>query len=118
MALWTQVATGSGTGAGLDMPTHVTLSNSFVLNAGTFTESLWWPTPQLRSTTPTALDRIKNYSNVDLSLALDPLRTCRSPRLSSRLAYGTGDLLRRAVQRSIYNNANRLGVSAEHYRYR
>ena len=35
MALWTQVATGSGTGAGLDLPTHVTLSNSFTLNAGT-----------------------------------------------------------------------------------
>ena len=35
MALWTQVATGSGTGAGVDVPTHVTLSNPFVLNAGT-----------------------------------------------------------------------------------
>ena len=33
--LWTQVATGSGTGAGVDLPTHVTLSSSFVLNAGT-----------------------------------------------------------------------------------
>ena len=30
MALWTQVATGSGTGAGQDLPTHVTLSNPFV----------------------------------------------------------------------------------------
>ena len=27
MALWTLVATGSGTGAGVDLPTHVTLSN-------------------------------------------------------------------------------------------
>jgi hypothetical protein len=35
MALWTQVATGSGTGAGVDMPTHVTLSNPFPLNVGT-----------------------------------------------------------------------------------
>jgi len=35
MALWTQVATGSGTGAGLNNPTHVTLSNPIPLNAGT-----------------------------------------------------------------------------------
>ena len=32
---WTQVATGSGTGAGLDVPTHVTLSNPFTSKAGT-----------------------------------------------------------------------------------
>src|SRR4029077_16002575 len=31
MALWTQVATGSGTGAGVDLPTHVTLSNPIPL---------------------------------------------------------------------------------------
>src|SRR6267143_6905305 len=33
-ALWgSPVATGSGTGAGLNNPTHVTLSNSFILTA-------------------------------------------------------------------------------------
>ena len=36
MALWTQVATGSGTGAGTEKSDHVMLSNPFVLNAGTF----------------------------------------------------------------------------------
>jgi len=35
MALWTQVATGSGTGVGVDQPTHVTLSNPIPLLAGT-----------------------------------------------------------------------------------
>ena len=99
MALWTQVATGSGTGAGAQtMPTHVTLSNPFVLNAGTLYGIAVVADPQLRSTTPTAMDRIKTIPTRTWPFSSDPPPTCRSPRRSSLLGYGMGRSITLAVR--------------------
>ena len=98
MALWTQVATGSGTGAGQDVPTHVTLSNPFPLNAGTLYGIAVVADPAITpSFTPTALDRIKTIPMRTCPLSSDPPRTCRSPRRSSRLASGMGRSITLAV---------------------
>jgi hypothetical protein len=90
MALWTQVATGSGTGAGLDLPTHVTLSNPFQLNAGTLYGIAVVADPAITLHYTNGNGRIKTMPTRTCPLSSDPLAMCRSPRLSSRLAYGTG----------------------------
>lgn len=68
--LWTMVATGSGTGAGIDSPTAVTLSNSFTLNANTLygIAVVMDPSASLYYTNGDGTNQ--NYSNGDLSLAL------------------------------------------------
>jgi len=70
MALWTQVATGSGTGAGTNNPTHVTLSNPFALNAGTLYGIALVADPSFGHYYTNGNGSNQNYSNADLSLAL------------------------------------------------
>ena len=70
MALWTQVATGSGTGAGLDQPTHVTLSNPVTLNAGTLYGIALVADPAFEHRYTNGTGSNQNYSNADLSLFL------------------------------------------------
>ncbi len=68
-ALWSMVATGSGTGAGLDLPTHVTLSNSFILNPGINGIALV-ADPSFSHYYTNGTGSNQNYSNADLSLSL------------------------------------------------
>jgi N-acetylneuraminic acid mutarotase len=70
MALWTQVATGSGTGAGVDLPTHVTLSNPFPLAAGTLYGIAVVADPAITLHYTNGNGSNQMYSNADLSLAL------------------------------------------------
>src|SRR5438046_10413287 len=70
MALWTQVATGSGTGAGVDLPTHVTLSNPIPLNAGTLYGIAVVADPAMTPHYNNGNGPHHNYSNADLPLFL------------------------------------------------
>ena len=70
MALWTQVATGSGTGAGADLPTHVTLSNPIPLNAGTIYGIALVADPAITHNYTNGTGGNQNFSNADLSIAL------------------------------------------------
>jgi hypothetical protein len=67
---WTQVATGSGTGAGLDMPTAITLSNSFVLTAGTLYGIALVADPAIDHRYTNGTGSNQDYSNSDLALSL------------------------------------------------
>src|SRR5207248_7745470 len=70
MALWTQVATGSGTGAGLNLPTHVTLSNPIPLLAGTLYGIALVADPPFGHYYTNGNGSNQNYSNADLALFL------------------------------------------------
>ena len=91
MALWTQVATGSGTGAGLDMPTHVTFQTRSSLTAGTLygIAVVADPTITLNYTNGTGSNQ--NYSNADLSLVLGSATNVpfTAPVFSPRVWNGT-----------------------------
>ena len=91
MALWTQVATGSGTGAGLDLPTHVTLSNPFLLNAGTLYGIALVADPAITLHYTNGNGSNQNYSNADLSLVLGSATNMpfTAPVFSPRVWNGT-----------------------------
>ena len=91
MALWTQVATGSGTGAGQDLPTHVTLSNSFVLNAGTLYGIAVVADPAITLYYTNGNGSNQNFSNADLSLVLGSATNVpfTAPVFSPRVWNGT-----------------------------
>jgi hypothetical protein len=91
MALWTQVATGSGTGAGVDMPTHVTLSNSFPLTAGTLYGIALVADPAITHHYTNGNGTNQNYSNVDVSLFLGSATNVpfTAPVFSPRVWNGT-----------------------------
>ncbi len=67
---WMQIATGSGTGAGLDQPTAVTLSNSFVLNANTLYGIALVMAPGLGHYYTNGNGSNQSFSNSDLGLSL------------------------------------------------
>ena len=96
MALWTQVATGSGTGAGVDMPTHVTLSNPFVLNAGTLYGIAVVADPAISLFYTNGNGSNQKFSNADLSLVLGSATNVPftapvfSPRVWNGTIYYTG----------------------------
>src|SRR5438874_6930536 len=70
MALWTQVATGSGTGAGVDLPTHVTLSNPIPLLAGTLYGIAMVADPAISLHYTNGTGSNQNYATADLALFL------------------------------------------------
>src|SRR5437899_26520 len=91
MALWTQVATGSGTGAGLNQPTHVTLSNSFPLTAGTLYGIALVADPAFGHFYTNGNGSNQNYSNADLALFLGSATNVpfTAPVFSPRVWNGT-----------------------------
>ena len=91
MALWTQVATGSGTGAGVDLPTHVTLSNPFPLTAGTLYGIAVVADPAITLHYTNGNGSNQNYSNADLSLVLGSTSNVpfTAPVFSPRVWNGT-----------------------------
>src|SRR4029077_559440 len=96
MALWTQVATGSGTGAGLNNPTHVTLSNPIPLNAGTLYGIAVIADPAFAHFYTNGTGSNQNYSNADLALFLGSATNVPftapvfSPRVWNGTIYYTG----------------------------
>src|SRR6266496_2373325 len=91
MALWTQVATGSGTGVGVDMPTHVTLSNPIPLLAGTLYGIAMVADPAITLHYTYGNGSNQNYSNVDLALFLGSATNVpfTAPVFSPRVWNGT-----------------------------
>jgi hypothetical protein len=91
MALWTQVATGSGTGAGVDVPTHVTLSNSFPLTAGTLYGIAVVADPAITLHYTNGNGSNQNYSNADAALFLGSATNVpfTAPVFSPRVWNGT-----------------------------
>ena len=91
MGLWTQVATGSGTGAGTNVPTHVTLSNPFALNAGTLNGIALIADPSFGHFYTNGTGGNQNYSNADLSIALGSATNVpfTAPVFSPRVWNGT-----------------------------
>src|SRR5436309_1472585 len=91
MALWTQVATGSGTGAGTNQPTHVTLSNSFPLTAGTLYGIALVADPAFGHFYTNGNGSNQNYSNADLALFLGSATNVpfTAPVFSPRVWNGT-----------------------------
>src|SRR5262249_25716611 len=91
MALWTQVATGSGTGAGLDQPTHVTLSNPIPLNPGTLYGIALIADPAFEHRYTNGNGSNQNYSNSDLALVLGSATNApfTAPVFSPRVWNGT-----------------------------
>src|SRR5882724_1057235 len=91
MALWTQVATGSGTGVGVDMPTHVTLSNPFPLTAGTLYGIALVADPAISHHYTNGNGSNQNYSNADVSLFLGSATNVpfTAPVFSPRVWNGT-----------------------------
>src|SRR6266496_2031385 len=91
MALWTQVATGSGTGVGVDMPTHVTLSNPIPLLAGTLYGIAMVADPAITLHYTNGNGSNQNYSNVDLALFLGSATNVpfTAPVFSPRVWNGT-----------------------------
>src|SRR5438874_4216960 len=91
MALWTQVATGSGTGAGVDLPTHVTLSNPIPLLAGTLYGIAMVADPAISLHYTNGTGSNQNYSNADLSLFLGSATNVpfTAPVFSPRVWNGT-----------------------------
>ena len=88
--VWTQVATGSGTGAGIDVATHVTLSSSFVLNAGINGIAVVGdPSGSLYYTNGTGANQ--TYTNADLTLMLGSATNVpfTAPVFSPRVWNGT-----------------------------
>lgn len=71
---WTQVATGNGTGAGMNNPSAITLSNSFTLLAGTTTGVALVMGPEAghdySGTGTSPAPGQLTYSNADLTLNL------------------------------------------------
>jgi PEP-CTERM motif len=67
---WVQVATGSGTGAGLDLPTSVTLSNPFTLNASTLYGIALVADPSFGHYYTNGTGSNQNYSDANLALSL------------------------------------------------
>ena len=67
---WLSVATGIGTGAGLNNATTVTLSNSFFLNSNTLYGLSLIAGLNIGHDYTTADGSNQNYSNLDLSLSL------------------------------------------------
>ena len=96
MALWTLVATGSGTGAGVDLPTHVTLSNPIPLNAVTLYGIAVVADPAITLHYTNGNGSNQNYSNADLSLVLGSATNVPftapvfSPRVWNGTIYYTG----------------------------
>ena len=104
MALWTQVATGSGTGAGIDLPTHVTLSNSFTLNAGTLYGIAVVADAAIPLSYTNGNGSNQNFSNADLSLVLGTTTNVPftapvfTPRVwNGTIYYSSGSWLRQLV---------------------
>lgn len=91
MALWTEVATGSGTGAGTNNPTHVTLSNPFALAAGTLYGIAIVADPSFGHSYTNGNGSNQNYSNGDLSLSLGSASNVpfTAPVFSPRVWNGT-----------------------------
>ncbi|MGH8102521.1 MAG: PEP-CTERM sorting domain-containing protein [Chthoniobacterales bacterium] len=91
MSLWTEVATGSGTGAGQNNPTHVTLSNSFALSAGTLYGIALVADPSFSHFYTNGDGTNQNYSNADLSLSLGSATNVpfTAPVFSPRVWNGT-----------------------------
>jgi len=91
MALWTQVATGSGTGAGLNLPTHVTLSNPIPLLAGTLYGIALVADPSFGHYYTNGNGSNQNYSNADLALFLGSATNVpfTAPVFSPRVWNGT-----------------------------
>src|SRR5438093_2767741 len=91
MALWTQVATGSGTGAGLNLPTHVTLSNPIPLLAGTLYGIALVADPSFAHYYTNGNGSNQNYSNADLALFLGSATNVpfTAPVFSPRVWNGT-----------------------------
>src|SRR5882724_4541608 len=91
MALWTQVATGSGTGAGVDMPTHVTLSNPIPLLAGTLYGIAMVADPAITLHYTNGNGSNQNYSNADVALFLGSATNVpfTAPVFSPRVWNGT-----------------------------
>src|SRR5882724_8110642 len=91
MALWTQVATGSGTGAGVDQPTHVTLSNPIPLNAGTLYGIAMVADPAITLHYTNGNGSNQNYSNADVALFLGSATNVpfTAPVFSPRVWNGT-----------------------------
>lgn len=91
MALWTEVATGSGTGAGTNNPTHVTLSNPFALAAGTLYGIAIVADPSFGHYYTNGNGSNQNYSNGDLSLSLGSASNVpfTAPVFSPRVWNGT-----------------------------
>ncbi|MEP7015709.1 MAG: PEP-CTERM sorting domain-containing protein [Verrucomicrobiota bacterium] len=67
---WVQVASGSGTGAGTNNPTAVTLSNSFTLNAVTLYGIALIMDPSAQHFYTNGTGANQNFSNSDLALSL------------------------------------------------
>jgi hypothetical protein len=65
-----QVATGSGTGAGLNNPTSVSLSNAFTLNASTLYGFALVADPSFGHYYTNGNGTNQNYANADLALSL------------------------------------------------
>jgi len=91
-ALWgSPVATGSGTGAGVNQPTHVTLSNSFLLTASTLYGIALVADPSFGHYYTNGNGSNQNYSNADLSLFLGSATNVpfTAPVFSPRVWNGT-----------------------------
>ena len=69
-SLWTQVATGTGTGAGLDTPSPLVLSNPILLSSGP--HALAFHSPGI---TQRVFDGMFPVSNADVSLTFGLLKT-------------------------------------------
>ena len=84
------------TGAGQDVPTHVTLSNSFTLNAGTLYGIAVVADPTIALFYTNGTGSNQNYSNADLSVALGSATNVPftapvfSPRVWNGTIYYTG----------------------------
>jgi hypothetical protein len=91
MALWTQVATGSGTGVGVDMPTHVTLSNPIPLLAGTLYGIAMVADPAITLHYTNGNGSNQNYSNANVALFLGSATNVpfTAPVFSPRVWNGT-----------------------------
>ncbi len=91
MGLWTQVATGSGTGAGVGLPTHVNLSNPISLNAGTLYGIAILADSSFGFTYTNGTGANQTYSDGNLSLALGSATNVpfTAPVFSPRVWNGT-----------------------------
>ncbi len=85
---WMQVATGSGTGAGLNNPTMVSLSSMFTLNANTLYGFALVADPAFgQSYTMNGNGTTQNYSNADLALSLGSFSPIFRPRVWNGTIY-------------------------------
>lgn len=88
---WVEVATGSGTGAGVDNPTPVSLSNSFTLNAGTLYGFALVADPSFSHHYTNGNGTNQAYANADLALSLGSASNVpfTAPIFSPRVWNGT-----------------------------